>query len=58
MEQYNKLPMSQPPYDYVVPHGPGMFPHFPHHPVFPHFGYPHFPPHYYLYEGDYYAIYR
>ena len=55
MEQYYKIPMSQPPYDYVVPHGPGIFPQFPHHPVFPHFGHPHFPPNYYLYEGDYYA---
>ena len=51
MGQYNVPPMRQPPYGF--PHGPGMFPHFPHHPPFGHFPPPPLPPKY-PYEGDYY----
>ncbi len=45
------MPPSSVPYDFVPPHGPGMFPPYP--PRFPsHFNYPHGN---YPYEGNYYA---
>ena len=53
--QYSKA-NPQPAYKMVPPHGPGMFPHFPHHSHFPHHPkFPHYPPGQYPYEGNYYA---
>ena len=55
MNQY--LQPSSAPYDYVQPHGPGMFPpyppRFPHGPNFPH--HLNYPNGNYPYEGNYYA---
>ena len=47
----NMPPYSEP-YDFVPPHEPHMFPHFPHHPHFPY--HPHFPhhPHFPVYPPE------